>query len=80
MNHPKPILDALKRPLPPELADALAARFGERFTVAQAVRDHHGKDESPFPTVPPDAVVFAALDRRRWSTIVEPVPRAPVSR
>jgi D-lactate dehydrogenase (cytochrome) len=59
MNHPQPILDALKRPLPPELADALAARFGERFTVAQSVRDHHGKDESPFPTVPPDAVVFA---------------------
>ena len=59
MNHPQPILDALKRPLPPELAAALAARFGERFTVAQSVRDHHGKDESPFPTVPPDAVVFA---------------------
>jgi D-lactate dehydrogenase (cytochrome) len=59
MNHPQPILDALKRPLPPELADALAARFGERFTMAQSVRDHHGKDESPFPTVPPDAVVFA---------------------
>ena len=59
MNHPQPILDALKRPLPAELASALAARFGERFTVAQSVRDHHGKDESPFPTVPPDAVVFA---------------------
>jgi D-lactate dehydrogenase (cytochrome) len=59
MNHPQPILDALKRPLPPELASALAARFGDRFTVAQSVRDHHGKDESPFPTVPPDAVVFA---------------------
>ena len=33
MNHPKPILDALKRPLPPALAAALAARFGDRFTV-----------------------------------------------
>jgi len=59
MNNPQPILDALKRPLPPELAAALAARFGDRFTVSQSVRDHHGKDESPFPTVPPDAVVFA---------------------
>jgi D-lactate dehydrogenase (cytochrome) len=59
MNHPKPILEALKRPLPPALATALAARFGDRFTVSQAVRDHHGKDESPFPTVPPDAVLYA---------------------
>jgi len=59
MNHPKPILDAFKRPLPPALTDALSARFGDRFTVSQAVRDHHGKDESPFPTVPPDAVLYA---------------------
>ncbi len=59
MNHPKPLLSALKRPLPDALATALKARFGDRFSVAQAVRDHHGKDESPFPTVPPDAVVFA---------------------
>ena len=59
MNHPKPILDALKRPMPPALANALKERFGDRFTTAQAIRDHHGKDESPFPTVPPDAVVYA---------------------
>ena len=59
MNHPNPILDALKRPLPAALVEKLKARFGERFTTAQAVRDHHGKDESPFPTVPPDAVVYA---------------------
>ena len=59
MNDPKPVLDALRRPFPKALADALAVRFGARFSVAQAVRDHHGKDESPFPTVPPEAVVFA---------------------
>ncbi|MET0509691.1 MAG: FAD-linked oxidase C-terminal domain-containing protein [Burkholderiaceae bacterium] len=59
MNHPKPVLGALRRPMPPDLGKALAARFGERYTVAQAVRDHHGKDESPFPPVAPDAVVFA---------------------
>ncbi|MEO6271117.1 MAG: FAD-binding protein, partial [Lautropia sp.] len=59
MNHPKPVLDALKRPMPDALVTALRSRFGDRFTTAQASRDHHGKDESPFPTVPPDAVVFA---------------------
>ena len=59
MNDPKPILDALKRPIPDALAQALKARFADRFSTAQAVRDHHGKDESPFPTVPPDAVVYA---------------------
>ena len=33
--------------------------FGERFSTADAVRDHHGRDESPYPPLPPDAVVFA---------------------
>lgn len=59
MNQPRPVLEALRRPMPAALGKALAARFGERYSVAQAVRDHHGKDESPFPTVAPDAVVFA---------------------
>jgi D-lactate dehydrogenase (cytochrome) len=59
MNHPQPILDALKRPMPSALVEVLKERFGDRFTTAQATRDHHGKDESPFPTVPPDAVVYA---------------------
>lgn len=45
--------------LPPDLRDALAARFGTRFSTAAAVREHHGKDESSFAPVPPDAVVFA---------------------
>ncbi|MFT4101296.1 MAG: FAD-linked oxidase C-terminal domain-containing protein [Burkholderiaceae bacterium] len=59
MNHPSPFAGALRRPLPPVLADRLRSRFGDRFSVAQAVRDHHGRDESPFPVTPPDAVVFA---------------------
>ncbi|MBK9022095.1 MAG: FAD-binding protein [Sulfuritalea sp.] len=46
-------------PLPPELSDSLAKRFGPRFSVATAVRLHHGKDESSHPPMPPDAVVFA---------------------
>lgn len=46
-------------PFPPALADALGARFGSRLSMAEAVRLHHGKDESSHPPAPPDAVVFA---------------------
>ena len=59
MNHPYAFSDALRRPLPDAMIAALRARFGERFSTAQAVRDHHGRDESPFPAIPPDAVVCA---------------------
>ena len=54
MNAP-----ADRPPLPEALAAALAARFGPRFSIAEAVRQHHGKDESSHPPMPPDAVVFA---------------------
>lgn len=40
-------------------ADALSKLFGGRFQTAQAVRDHHGRDESPYPLMAPDAVVHA---------------------
>ena len=46
-------------PLPEAMVTALRAQFGERFSLAQAVREHHGKDESPYPNMLPDAVVFA---------------------
>lgn len=46
-------------PLPQSLVDRLTARFGSRFSVAEAVRLHHGKDESSHPPMPPDGVVFA---------------------
>ena len=59
MNHPHAIVAALRRPLPETMAHALRTRFGDRFSTAQAVRDHHGRDESPFPPAAPDAVVFA---------------------
>jgi len=59
MNHPHALTETLKRPVPPALLDRLRARFGDRLSTAQAVRDHHGRDESPFPITPPDAVVFA---------------------
>lgn len=56
MNAPH---DPLRRPLPTDMIDALRARFGDRFSQANAVRDHHGKDESPYPSMLPDGVVFA---------------------
>ncbi len=54
MNAP-----ASHAPLPPTLVHALAERFGARFSTAAGVRDHHGRDESPYAPMPPDAVVFA---------------------
>ena len=59
MNHPYAVAQSLRRPLPDSLASALRARFGDRFSTARAVCEHHGRDESPFPVTPPDAVVYA---------------------
>ena len=58
MNHPAQ-LAALKKPLPEELAVALNVLFEDRFSTTQAMREHHGRDESPYDPMPPDAVVFA---------------------
>jgi D-lactate dehydrogenase (cytochrome) len=58
MNAPEQT-PSLRRPLPQACADALAARFGQRFSTTQAMRQHHGRDESAYPAMPPDAVVFA---------------------
>jgi len=49
---------ARRRPLPAPLLDALQARFGTRCSTARAVCEQHGRDESPFDPVPPDAVVY----------------------
>src|SRR5690606_14221190 len=40
-----------------EFLDRLRELFGERLSVAEAVRERFGKDESYHPAVPPDAVV-----------------------
>ncbi|MBN8441292.1 MAG: FAD-binding protein [Thauera sp.] len=48
-----------RTPLPPAFVDAMSERFCQRFSVAEAVRTHHGHDESHFPDALPDAVVFA---------------------
>jgi D-lactate dehydrogenase (cytochrome) len=51
------------RPVPAALIEALKARFGAQLSTAMAVRQQHGRDESPFDVPPPDAVVFAESTR-----------------
>ena len=46
-------------PLPAPFSALLAERFGKRFSTAEAVRTHHGHDESHFPDALPDGVVWA---------------------
>lgn len=47
------------RALPEGFLETLQGRFGKQCSLAMAVREHHGSDESPFPPMLPDAVVFA---------------------
>jgi len=47
------------RLLPDDLVKCLRAVFGDRLSLAQAIRDQHGTDVSSYPVTPPDAVVFA---------------------
>jgi D-lactate dehydrogenase (cytochrome) len=42
----------------PKLLVALREVVGDRLSTAPAVREAHGRDESHFPSFPPDAVVF----------------------
>ncbi|OYX93004.1 MAG: FAD-linked oxidase, partial [Novosphingobium sp. 35-62-5] len=39
--------------------DALEQRFGAIFQTGEAIRAQHGASESHYPTVLPDAVVYA---------------------
>ena len=48
-----------RRYLPPSLVQALTQRFGDRFHVGEAMCLEHGKSETHFAPMPPDAVVFA---------------------
>jgi len=54
--HLMPQLDP--RPVPAAMVEALKARFGERCSTALAVREQHGRDESPFDVPPPEVVVY----------------------
>ncbi|TFW10378.1 FAD-binding protein [Oxalobacteraceae bacterium OM1] len=58
MNHPVPLAQ-LKKPLPSEFLQALETLFEDRFTISLAMREHHGRDESSYDPMLPDAVVFA---------------------
>ena len=60
MNAPTDLLlpPVLSRPLPPLMLDALQSHFGARCLTSRAVREQHGRDESPFDVPPPDAVLF----------------------
>ena len=61
MNAPVPshVLPTYeKRLTPAAMLDALQKRFGTRCSTAAAVREQHGRDESPFPVTPPEVVVF----------------------
>lgn len=44
--------------LPAGLLANLHSLLGERLSVAQAIRDHHGRGEDYMALMPPDAVVF----------------------
>jgi D-lactate dehydrogenase (cytochrome) len=59
MNAPHDLPQGLApRPVPAAMLQALVARFGERCSTATAVREQHGRDESPYPMTPPEVVVF----------------------
>jgi D-lactate dehydrogenase (cytochrome) len=58
MNHPAPP-SALRRELPEALLAELKTVFGDRLSTSMAMREHHGRDESSYDPMLPDAVVFA---------------------
>ena len=61
MNAPLPahLLPRLEpRPVPAAMLAALQAHFGARCSTALAVREQHGRDESPIDAPPPEAVVY----------------------
>ena len=53
------VKNVIRRPIPDGFLQELEAHFGERFSTQAAVLEQHGRDESPYQPVLPDAVVFA---------------------
>ena len=47
------------RVLPPDFLDQLRAVFGDRLQLGDAIRLEHGRSETHFAPMPPDAVAFA---------------------
>ena len=58
MNHPSQLKE-LRRPLHDAFLASLRELFGDRLSTSQAMREHHGRDESSYDPMLPDAVVFA---------------------
>jgi len=61
MNAPLPahlMPHLAPRAVPPAMLQALKAAFGDRCSTAMAVREQHGRDESPIDAPPPEVVVF----------------------
>ncbi len=61
MNAPLPahlLPQFSPRAVPAAMLGALRERFGDRCSTALAVREQHGRDESPIDAPPPDVVVF----------------------
>ncbi|WP_425506831.1 FAD-linked oxidase C-terminal domain-containing protein [Sphingomonas rhizophila] len=54
-----PAVSNSRKPLPVDLVGALSERFGARFQMGEAIRLEHGKSETHFAPMLPDAVVFA---------------------
>lgn len=55
--------------LPSAFTERLAGMLGDRFIVSEAVRRQHGRDESAFDAMPPDAVAYP-LDAQEARQIV----------
>ncbi|TCT02785.1 FAD-binding oxidoreductase [Paralcaligenes ureilyticus] len=51
--------ESARRVIPAGFLDALREQFKDRCSTGHSVREHHGRDESPYPPMLPDAVVFA---------------------
>jgi len=58
-NLPHLLPEVHARHVPQDLLNALQARFAQQYSVAQVVREQHGRDESSYTVPPPAAVVFA---------------------
>ena len=56
-------------PLNPAFVADLHALVGDRFSTAQAICNHHGRDESPYPMLAPDGVVFVQNNAEVAATV-----------
>jgi len=56
LAHQLPVFEP--RRVPASMLEALRTIFGARCSTALAVREQHGRDESPFDAPPPEVVVY----------------------